>query len=225
MKKRFVVVVCVGLALTMTACSTINPAANARSTPIAALMTSTPQPSVTPPPPSPTPSPLPPKALDTLLTNNCLLLNSHDIASLYATHTEVQNPVLQTGVVTHAIFSTEKVTATQSSCINYAFHLPGSIDGEMLQVTYWVDVPAATPASAWAKLWTDASAQAAQTISGIGDGAFFSHGRLTFKDGDLYITLEAIGTKLNTDTSVGVTQQITIEKQLALDAFNRARAF
>jgi hypothetical protein len=223
MIKRCVAMLCMGVVLALAGCTGVNRAANGSSTtPVPSYGYI--QPTITPAPPTPTPTPLSVKGTEALLTNNCLLLDSHDIASLFSS-AEVMQPLLQVHQVNHVIFSTENISATEASCLDYAFHLPGSMNGEMLQVTYWTDVPNGTPASTWAKVWTDAKSQAAQAVPGIGDDAFYNHGRLTFKDGPIYVTLEVKGTKLNTDTSVGVTQQITIEKQLALDAFNRATSF
>lgn len=90
----------------------------------------------------------------------------------------------------------------------------------MLQVNYWVDTPNQATPAAWAQVWADASSQAAQPVSGIGDGAFYENGKMSFKKGDIYMTIEVIGTgnSLDTTTSAGVEQQIKIEKQIAQDA-------
>jgi hypothetical protein len=152
--------------------------------------------------------------------NSCSLLTSRDVASLFSS-AEVEGPKHQVSQVNHLVFSTAAISATESSCIYYTFHEPGSKDMELLQVTYWVDIPEQAAPSAWAQVWVDASSKAGQTVSGIGDGAFYNDGRLTFKKGSLYVTIEIVGTNLNTDTSAGVNQQIEMEKRIALDALSR----
>jgi len=126
-------------------------------------------------------------------------------------------PTPQVSQVNHVIFSTQNVSANEISCIYYVFYLPGSANGEVLQVNYWVDTPNQATPAAWAQIWTDASSQAAQSISGIGDSAFYENGKMTFKKGDIYMTIEVVGTSnsLDTKTSAGVEQQIKIEKQIA----------
>ncbi|MEJ2555173.1 MAG: hypothetical protein P8186_02855 [Anaerolineae bacterium] len=123
--------------------------------------------------------------------------------------------------VNHLVFSKATISATESSCVYYVFHEPGSKDMELLQVTYWVDRPDQAAPSAWAQVWVDARATAAQAVSGIGDGAFYHDGRLTFKKGSLYVTIEIVDTNLNTDTSAGAHQQIEMEKRIALDTLSR----
>ncbi len=82
----------------------------------------------------------------------------------------------------------------------------------MLQVTYWVDAPDQATSSAWTQVWADARLKAAQAVSGVGEGAFDDHGRLTFKMGGSYVTIEAVGTSLNTDTPAGAASRNAIEK-------------
>jgi hypothetical protein len=84
-----------------------------------------------------------------------------------------------------------------------------------------VDVPAQATPSAWTQLWTQASSEAAQILPGIGDGAFYNDGRVTFKKDNLYVTIEVVGTALDTNTSAGRDQQLDMEKQVALDALSR----
>lgn len=195
----------------------------------AALITPSPiEPTAAPSPAGPTATPVPTVPIATsaptpqsttasLITSRCSLLNSHDLASLYPTHTEVMLPTPQVSQVNHVVFSTQDVSANEISCIYYVFYLPGSANGEVLQVNYWVDTPNQATPAAWAKVWDDANSQAAQSISGIGDGAFYENGKMTFKKGDIYVTIEVIGTSndLDTNTSAGVEQQIKIEKQIA----------
>jgi hypothetical protein len=92
--------------------------------------------------------------------------------------------------------------------------------GQTLQVSYWVDTPAQVTPAAWAQVWTDASSRVSQSVSGIGEGAFYKDGKLAFKKGDIYTTIEVEGTgaSLNTSTPAGMEDQLKIEKQVALDA-------
>jgi hypothetical protein len=161
-----------------------------------------------------------PGSTDSLITSRCSLLDSYNLASLYTTHTEVILPTPQVSQVNHAIFSTQSISADEISCVYYVFHLPGSVNEQVLQVSYWVDTPARATPTAWAQVWTDASSSASQAISGIGQGAFYEAGKLTFKKGDFYVTIEVVGTSdtLNTSTPAGLTDQLKIEKQVALDA-------
>jgi hypothetical protein len=71
----------------------------------------------------------------------------------------------------------------------------------MLQVTYWIDIPDQATSTTWAKVWSDASSQGGQAVSGVGDAAFVANGRLTFRKDGTYVTIEAIGTYLKTGTS------------------------
>jgi hypothetical protein len=221
MSKRFVAILLITLMYALAGCVGVNPATNAAGRTLTPVRTPTLPAGTTPLTSTATPSLTPTEMPYARLTNNCLLLDSRDIAGLFSSyHAEVMKPVHQVSQLNHVIFSAENVSATESSCIFYAFHQPGSMNGEMLQVTYWVDVPDQATASAWATVWADAKSKA-QVLPGIGEDAFYDHGRLTFKEGNVYVTLEAVGSRLNVDTQASATQQIAIEKQLALDASNR----
>lgn len=154
------------------------------------------------------------------LTNSCELLNSHDLASLFSS-AEVVLPTPQVSQVNQVIFSKENSQAEEIICTYYVFHNPGSKDMVLLQVTYWVVLPDQTKPSVLAQVWTDAKSQTTQAIPGIGDGAFYENGRLTFKKGDIYVTIEVTGTQINPSTRSGESQQLELEKQVALDALNR----
>jgi hypothetical protein len=162
----------------------------------------------------------PATATATTLTENCNLLSSREAAGFFAT-AEVEGPVHHVETVDHPAFTTETIWATESSCIFYVFHLPGSKDMKLLQITYWVDLPGPVKAGAWALAWTEASGGAAESVPGIGDGAFFQAGRLSFRKGSAYFTVEAVGTDLQTDTVAGQAQQRDIEKQVAQDMLGR----
>jgi hypothetical protein len=172
------------------------------------------------PAPAGTTSPSPGAATAMALTASCELLSSRDAASFFST-AEVEGPTHSASVVNHPVFTTQPISATESSCIYYVFHLPGSKDMKLLQITYWVDLPHQVAASVWAQAWVDASAAVTQTVSGIGEGAFFHGGRLSFKQDSTYLTVEAIGTDLQTDTSAGLAQQMEIEKTVAQDMLGR----
>jgi len=170
--------------------------------------------------PTLTPLPTPLETTIDRITNKCDLLNSHDLAGLFPS-AEVTRPVHQLSQVNHLSFSQEKISSREASCVYYDFHRPGSKDMEMLQVTYWVDVPDQAAPEAWNQVWADARREADQVVPNIGDDAFYKQGRLAIKKGGIYLTIEVIGTKLNTDSREGTNQQIEIEKQLALDALSR----
>jgi hypothetical protein len=156
-------------------------------------------------------------AIDSLISG-CSLLNSRDLSSFFTSHAEVILPTPQVDQVDHPIFSTGQASGTETSCVYYTFYLPGSQSEVMLQVDYWLDVPTPTAsAEAWSQDWTQARSKAAQIVSGLGNEAFFDNGRLTFKAQNLYVTVAATETNLDLKTPVGVSQQLAIEKQVALD--------
>jgi len=166
--------------------------------------------------PAPGTSPTPPvnPALAARLTNTCDLLSSHDLAKILVTG-ELEREPVQTNQVDHPLFSAENVPATEVTCVYYEFHNPGKKNQELLQVTYWLDLPGqGASATAWQKAWMDA-AQAAQPVSGIGDQAFLSqYGELSFKQGSLYFTLQVV------DTSRTAQQNDQITHQVANDMLN-----
>jgi hypothetical protein len=206
----------IGLSFLIAGCRSVKAASTAEER--------TPGPTVTPsnqatvlPAPSAISSPQPEGATVDQLTGQCNLLDSRDLAELFSTAEKV-GPVHEVGQVKHLIFSTETISATESSCVYYVFHRPGKKDEKFLQVTYWVDVPYHATSSAWAQVGTDARAKAAQTVPGIGGGAFYDNGMLTLENGAVYVTVGIVDTDLNLDTNAGVNQQIELEKQIALDA-------
>jgi hypothetical protein len=170
--------------------------------------------------PTPGPSPLPQATLFFRVTNSCDLLTGRELARFFSS-AQVEGPTHQVGPVNQLIFSTPSISATESSCVYYVFHQPDSKDMVMLQVTYWVDVPAQAPGVARAQIWMDASSGAAQTLPGIGEGAFYNNGRVTFKKDSICVTVEVLSTALDTNTSAGQQQQLDMEKQVALDALSR----
>ncbi len=187
------------------------------------IVGNTPTPTATPtlpviasPEPTVTPPPQPEANTPDSLTSTCDLLNSRDVSLLFSS-AEHEGPVHSASQVDHPIFSTQAVSATEVSCVFYVFYPPGYSHQQVLQVTYWLDVPSRAAPDAWAQVWTNAKSKAAQAVSGVGNDAFYSGGRLTFKQGDVYVTIEIIGTSLNPDVKAGVSQQMQWEKQIALD--------
>jgi hypothetical protein len=153
------------------------------------------------------------------LTSRCNLLNSRDVASFFSS-AEVQTPVHKVQHVDQPVFATQAAPATESSCIYYIFHQPGKATGQTLQITYWLDVPDQPGSAQWTQAWADA-ANAGQQVPGIGDSAFTNNGRLTFKRGDVYITIDLTTTYLDLNTSAGVEQQMQIARQTASDILGR----
>ncbi|MCL4562867.1 MAG: hypothetical protein M1281_19915 [Chloroflexi bacterium] len=90
----------------------------------------------------------------------------------------------------------------------------------MLEVTYWVDVPGGASTADWQRVWT-AAGQAGDSVPGIGDGAFFNDGRLTFEQDNVYFTLAINSIRLKITPTVGGNQTLDLEKQLALDILNQ----
>ncbi len=164
-----------------------------------------------------TPAPTP--TLNDLL-ESCSLLDSHDLASFFTGHTEIVLPNPQIDQVQHPIFESGGAAGTETSCIYYSFHMPGSVDEVVLQVNYWLDLPASSTAESWSRDWSDASAQA-QTLTGFGDGAFYEDGRLSLKSGGYYLTLEAVETDWDLKTPQGAAKQLALEKQLAQTMLGR----
>ncbi len=207
------------LLLLMAGCSGVKASSTAATVEtLAPAATSTLQATV-PPEPTAVPSSQPGGAASDHL-GTCNLLNSQDVESFYPAAEKV-GPVHTLSQVNHLIFSTENTSASEASCIYYVHYPPGQKHRQMLQVTYWLDVPDHVTPSAWAQVWSDAKSKAAQAAPGVGDDAFYEDGRLMFKQGSAYVTIEIIGTNLDTSTSAGVNQQMQMEKRIALDAESR----
>jgi hypothetical protein len=171
---------------------------------------------------TPTSQATPTESANNILTDSCYLLDSRDLASFFTSHTEVQLPAPQISQVRHPVFSPRSAAGTETSCVYYTFHLPGSDREVVLQVNYWVDVPSSSTSSdAWVQAWDQAKSQASQLVPGIGDDAFIKDNRLTFRASDVYVTVEATETDLDLKTSAGLNKQGAIEKQLALDMLSR----
>ena len=201
-------------------CSGVNVASNTeRRTPTPAA-TPTPETTLAPTEPPPLPLSLPNSTVVYQLSNNCELLGSRELASFFPS-AEVVMPTPQVNQVNHVVFSTESVSAREVSCIYYVFYHPGKKDQVLLQVTYWVDLPDQATTSAWSQVWVDAASKASHPVSGIGDQAFYTNGRLSFKKGSIYVTVETIETQPSTQTPVSKNQRLDMEKQIALDALDR----
>lgn len=153
------------------------------------------------------------------LTKACTLVTQQDLGGFFGA--ETSQPLYQLNQTNQVIFPAAPVSATEYYCLYMSFHLPSSKNGVYYQVTYWVDTPDKVTPGEWAQTWTEGESHATQSISGVGDGAFYSDGRLTFKKGTTYVTVEVISTKIDTGTPAGVNQQIDIEKRVALTALSR----
>jgi hypothetical protein len=225
MNKRALLTLFVGGLFLVAGCSSAKASSVAESTPAPAATpsiqaTALPEPTVIP-----SPQPSHGNTVDQLLTNQCTFLNSRDLAELFTPPTsEKVGPVHTVGSVNHTVFSSETVSATESSCVYYVFHRPGKKDEQFLQVTYWVDVPNQATPGAWAQLGANARAKGAQPVSGIGGNAFYENGMLTFENGNAYVTIGIIDTSLNLATPAGANQEIAMEKQLALHAQGSLKA-
>jgi hypothetical protein len=202
MSKLLPATLLIALLLILSGCGAAAPTAPATATMPPATAAS--------PPAAPSPGPTLAVWLDT-----CTLLSSRDAASLLTT-AEIEGPDHKRAEVNHTIFSTQPISATESSCIYYVFHRPGHTDQKLLQITYWLDVRGQATAAAWDQVWTAARSNAAQAVSGIGDGAFYNDGRLSFKKGSLYVTIEIITAGQDYNIAPGSAQQLDLEKQVAL---------
>jgi hypothetical protein len=153
------------------------------------------------------------------LTQACNLVTRQDVGGFFGA--EVNQPLYQLNHADQVIFPAAAISTTESYCVYMAFHQPSSRNGAYYQVTYWVDTPdRATPAE-WAQTWAQGKSHASQTISGIGEDAFYGDGLLTFRVGSTFVTVEVIGTRIDTSTAAGVSAQIEIEKKVALKALTR----
>ncbi len=150
----------------------------------------------------------------------CTLINIGDVATTFAA--ETNQPLYETNLTDHPIFSSERVATDESYCLFLAFHLSGSASGSTYQATYWVDTPHQAAVSDWEKAWTDAKAKATRAIAGFGEDAFYDNGRLSFKKGDRYLTIEVLNLKqIDTHTPDAIEQQINLEERLAKYALGR----
>ncbi len=154
------------------------------------------------------------------MINTCSLLNSQDLAHLFTSAEIIAEPA-KTSQVTHPAFSQENAPGTETTCLYYTYNQPGKSTGETLQVTYWVDTPAPGSQAAWDKAWTDASSGSTQVAISKNESAFFSNGQLVIKNGNEYVTLSAVDTRINANTVAGASQLLNMEKQLAQDILNR----
>lgn len=149
----------------------------------------------------------------------CTLITTKDLGGLFAA--EVMQPIYASNQSNQVIFPAENVSTNESYCVYMAFHLSGSQSGTYYQVTYWLDTPNGAAPDQWARVWEEGKAHAEQTITGVADDAFYGTERLTFKKANTYVTVEVISTRMDTKTQEGISQQIDIEKQVALAAVGR----
>jgi hypothetical protein len=173
--------------------------------------------------PTPVGTPSPAQVAIERLTGSCNLLNSNDLATIFSTAETIRGQP-QIDQVGRPVFSSAEAPARELSCIYYTYHRPGSASEEMIQVTYWVDLPDQPASPAWSQLWAMARSRAAQRVPGVGDDAFYDRGRLTFKEGSAYVTLEVLGTALSSGGTPGALDQLDVERRLALNAVDRLRS-
>ncbi len=153
------------------------------------------------------------------MTNACTLVTRKDIGGFYSA--EVEEPLYALNHTRQVIFPAPPVSALEYYCVYLAYHLPSSISGTFYQTTYWVDTPDQASPDDWAKIWTAGKSHATQSVTGVGEDAFYVDGRLTFKKGNTYVTVEVISTGFDTNTAEGIAQQLDIEKKVALTALSR----
>ncbi len=158
-----------------------------------------------------------------LIINSCSLINSQDLAHLFPPHNEIVRNPPATSQVSHPPFSESAASGTETSCIFYDFHQPGSTSGWMLQVTYLFDVPDPSAQPAWSQAWEAAKGASSQLVAGLGDEAFISGTNLYIRTDDTYITFESIDTHVDQNTAAGMQQLIADEKQLASAGFARLK--
>ncbi len=152
------------------------------------------------------------------LERSCALLNTRDLASIFPTHTETILPKPQIAQVDHPIFSASNAPGAETSCVYYSFYLPGSHSEVVLQVNYWLDLPASASAEPlWKQDWTSARAAGTNGLSGIADAAFYKNGRLSFQKDDVYVTVQAVETDWNSGSASDMQKQLAVEKQIATD--------
>jgi hypothetical protein len=223
MNKPFIISMFIGLLLMASGCSAATPGAGEQIKISASNTTPVPSSVATFGAASAIPSPqsTPVVTGSGAVEDGCGLLNSHDLAGFFPPHVETQLPKPQLNQVDHPIFSEMKAPGTETSCIYYTFYHPGSITMVMLQTTYWIDIPSSAVVSqAWTQVWAEASSKALRTVSDIADDAFYNNGRLSFKEGNMYVTVEAIETDWNLDNAANMDKQFALEKQIALDLLN-----
>lgn len=216
MSRYFFLTGLVVLLLVTSACTVTGTTPPVTSTPVSTPITSK-SATVTP-----VPKPAPTESRVNILTRSCSLLNSRDLASFFPSHTEVVLPKPEISQVDHPVFSTGNAPGTETSCVYYAFHLPGSNEEIVLQVNTWVDVPSPSiSGTTWMQDWENAKSSADQAVAGVGDDAFFKDGRMSLKKGDVYLTVEAMETDFNLGTPSTLKKQFTLEKQIALAMLGR----
>ncbi len=211
MRKLLIVILFTGSLDLQSACNRtlVAPATASRTQPAVTALASS-----TPTAPESTAVPAIEDNLRMRLTNTCFLLDGHDLASLFTRAEVVQNPP-KSGPVNQPVFSDLKAAGTETTCLYYDFSNP-DFKGDTLQITYWAYIPDPAQFDVWEQAFSQACSQpGAQDIPEIGNQACFHDGRLSFQKGNLYFTLEVIGTNIDPKTSAGVDQQIAIEKRLA----------
>jgi hypothetical protein len=212
-------------ALVVSACSGITGLPGASDKAQAALVTPT---AATPTASQPilAASAAPPPAAATATTSaviaDCGLLSTHDMARLFTQNrTETQLPQPQENPVSHPVFSTVNAPGREITCILYSFINPDVKDMRLLQISYWVDIPDPAQGSLWAQAWAQLKSEGGKEIPGVGQAAYFENGRLTLQQGNVYITIEAIGPAMNAVASSGSNPQLVAEELVAQDMLDK----
>ncbi len=151
--------------------------------------------------------------------NDCKLVTRHDIAGFFSG--ETSQPEHQVGPAAQGPFAGEKNLASESSCLYYSYNQSALRTGHSYQVTFWVDRPNGASPDEWSRAWTTARSGAAQSVAGIGDSAFYDNGILTFKKGNLYVSISVVRMDANPDEGAG--SQLDVEKKIALTALSRMK--
>ncbi len=214
MKSFFISLFASGALFALSACAGSTPVSIA-PTAVPPTSTAIAQPSLAAPTLSSTVEPT--AQVSSLTAHDCELVTRHDIAGFFSG--ETSQPVQQVKTVDHPVFSTDTVPVIESSCLLYTYNVSALKSGHSYQTTYWVDRPARNEPDQWAKLWSDAESQGAQPVSGIGDEAFIKGSILTFKKGDLYVSVQVLRMDANEEASA--SDQLDLDKKVALQATSR----
>jgi hypothetical protein len=164
-------------------------------------------------------------ATQSTLIGHCALLNSYDIASLFTqARTESMHPKQQDNHVSHPIFSTVQAPGEENSCIIYSFINPDVKNMQLLQITYWVDIPDPSASSSWTQAWTQLKSEGGKDVPVTGNATYFYNNRLTLQQRNIYITIEVTGQAVNAIPTTGSNPQLSVEKLVAQDILKNLKS-
>ncbi len=152
-----------------------------------------------------------------ITAQDCALVTRHDMAGFFSG--ETSQPVQKVDTVNHLIFTQDQTPGLESSCLYYTYNVSAKKTGHSYQITYWVDRPGQATQQQWTNLWATTRAAAVQPVSGLGDDGFFNGGILTFKKGDLYISVQVL--RMDANDQVTPADQLASEKLVAEKALGR----